>query len=170
MENQKIDDQEINNYKLKTNNKIQTVTFSLKDQLYGINICTLDEIIPMIAIKSLLEGPSFLEGIINLRGEVVPIVDLIKQFGLERKDYTKQSRIIIASFHGRKIGFIVEGVKDIIEIQNNNIQPSVVSSEHSDFIEGIVKLDDERMVHLISIDKLLKEEDLNQLSAIKIEE
>ncbi len=146
--------------------KTQIMTFEIDNQAYGINILSLDEIIPMLEIKPIPQGPDFLEGVINLRGTIIPVVDVKKQFGQQRSAYSLESRIIIAGFHSRKVGFIVDGVREIKELEQEMIQTSVIAPEHARFIDGIVKLKNGAMVQMIAIDKILNPEALRQLTQV----
>lgn len=150
--------------------KIQAVVFRVEGYLYGISITLLEEIIPMLEIKPIPQSPDFLEGVINLRGEVIPVIDLRKQLGYLRDVFTIESRIVVANFHSRKAGFIVDGVRNIKEMHTEDIHPSVVESKETKFIEGIAKLETGEMVQLIAIHKVLDEESLKQLSKIPMDE
>jgi len=153
-----------------TSQKVQTVTFEIKGHLYGINILSLDEIIPMLEFKPIPKGPQFLEGIVNLRGEIIPIVDFRKVFGHSGKNYKLDTRILVAAFHSRRVGFIVDGVREIMDLDKEVVSDSVVSREHSQFIEGIAKLDMGQIVQIIAIDKVLDGDALKKLSKVKLEE
>jgi len=149
---------------------IQVLIFDIEGETYGIDIVSLDEVIPMLTIKSIPNGPSFLEGLINLRGEVVPVVDLCKQFGHQRDYYTLETRIILSSFSSRKLGFIVDGVKEVRDINQKSIEAAAVVDDKSNFISGVAKLDEGEMVYLIAVDHVLNEESLKQLSEVKLVE
>jgi len=147
---------------------IQTITFEVNDQTFGINVLYLDEIVPLLEIKPIPKGPEFLKGLVNLRGDIVPIIDLIVQFGYERESYTMESRIIITPLRGKKVGYIVDGAKDIMTIAQHQIQPSVVNSEQSAFIEGIAKQEGGEMIHLVNPQKILDAEGIKQLFEMKV--
>ena len=148
--------------------KLQLVTFVLEGDTFGINVFSLDEIIPMLEISLIPKAPEFLEGIINLRGEIVPIIDLRKQFGCPSEDLTLDSRILISSFRSRKLGFIADGVRNIQEVRKADLHPSVIQSERARFIEGIVELENGQMIQVIAIDRILEDACLDQLSELEI--
>ena len=148
--------------------KIQALIFDIDGQLYGINIFTLDEVLPMLEIKPIPKGPEFLEGVINLRGRIVPVVDLRKTLGYSRQAFTRESRILIASFDGRKIGFIVDGARDVLEFGQDQIHPPVVKAGPARFIEEVVKLESGDMVQLMTISKILTEESLAHLMTVTL--
>ena len=143
--------------------KIQVVIFDIDGQFYGINILMLDEILPMLEIKPIPKGPEFLEGVINLRGSIVPVVDLRKILGYSRQGFTMESRILITSFDQRKMGFIVDGARDVQEFRQDQIHPPVVKADQARFIEEVVKLESGEMVQLMTISKILAEESLGHL-------
>lgn len=155
---------------IQASTKIQAVVFRIEGHSYGIPITLLDEIIPMLEIKPIPQSPDFLEGVINLRGKVIPIIDLRKQLGYLRDVFTIESRIVVANFHSRKAGFIVDGVKNIKEMHVESIQPSVIKTKETKFIEGMAKLETGEMVQLIAINKVLDAESLKQLSKIPLDE
>jgi purine-binding chemotaxis protein CheW len=150
-------------------NFIQVLIFDVEGEIYGIDIVSLDEVIPILSIKSIPKAPSFLEGVINLRGEVLPVVDLYKQFGHQRDCYTLETRFVISSFSSRKVAFIVDGVKEVRDIDQNNIEESVLSDK-SNFIAAVAKLGTDEMVHLIALDKVLAEENMKLLSEVNLTE
>lgn len=150
--------------------KIQIVMFEIENQAYGINIFSLDEIIPMLEVKPIPHGPKFLEGVINLRGEIIPVVDIKKEFGHKRDNYTFETRIIIAGFNSRKVGFIVDGVREIKDLEEDSVYGSVVASEHASFTDGMAKLEIGKLVQLIAIDRILDKARLDQLSEMRTEQ
>ena len=146
--------------------KIQTVTFEIEGHYYGINILKLIEIVPMLRIKPIPRGPEFLEGVINLRGDIIPVIDLCKYFDHPGHTFTFESRILISSFKSRKLGFIVDGVRNVQEFTADQVHPSVIVSDQAQFIDCIAKLETGQMIQLITLEKILDEESLNQLSEL----
>ena len=148
----------------KNSGNMQVITFSVGDQFYGVNVLVLDEIIPLLQIKPIPKGPDFLEGVINLRGEIIPVVDFVKICGYEREKLTLENRIVVCNLSSHKVGFIIDGVKSVEEFSPETIQKSVVNSESATFIESIAKLDDGRMVQLVDMNRTLDENMLRQIS------
>lgn len=146
--------------------RIQILAFEIDDQIYGINILSLDEVIPMLEVKAIPGGPEFLEGVFNLRGEIIPVVDIKKQFGRDRKFYSLETRIVIASFRSRRVGFIIDGIQDIKELAEETVQSSVIAPAYARFINSTAKLETGSIVQIIAIDKFLSAEALKQLSEV----
>ena len=146
---------------------LQAITFEIENQLYGIDIYSLQEIIPILKIKPIVKGPAFLEGIINLRGKVMPVVDLRKLLGAKTFGYTFDTRIIIGSIESRTIGFIVNGVKEVKEFMKNQISSLMIDAPNVALIENVITLDSGQMVQLITLNHILSKEELEQLSQAK---
>ena len=137
----------------------QLVVFDLADEVYGVEINTVREIIRMQAVTSVPDAPEFIEGVMNLRGSVIPIVDLRKRFGLPAGEMTADTRVVVVDISGQGIGVIVDAVTEVLRITESSIEPasSVVTTEDSYYIQGIAKLTD-RLLILLDIEKALGEE------------
>ena len=137
----------------------QLVVFDLADEVYGVEINTVREIIRMQAVTSVPDAPEFIEGVMNLRGSVIPIVDLRKRFGLPAGEMTADTRVVVVDISGEGIGVIVDAVTEVLRITESSIEPasSVVTTEDSYYIQGIAKLTD-RLLILLDIEKALGEE------------
>jgi len=137
----------------------QTIAiFNLEKELYGIWIENIIEIIEVPSITPVPRSPDFIEGVINLRGEVITIVDLRKRFGLEDIGKTEMTRIIIVSLGEKKLGMMVDSVSEVVKIDRNNIEalPESITSIDNEFIEGVGKIgEEERMVILFKLSKIL---------------
>lgn len=136
---------------------LQLVTFKLGDEEYGIDILKVQEINRMTEITSMPKAPFFVEGVINLRGKVIPVVNLRKRFGLGLKEIDSQSRIIVVDI-GSTVGLIVDSVSEVLRISSDTIEPPppITGGVGSEYIMGIGKLED-RLIILLDIDKLLSE-------------
>jgi len=135
---------------------LQLVTFKLAGQKYAVDILKVQEINNMKEITAIPNSPPFLEGAVNLRGKVIPVLNLRKKFGLETKELSEQTKIVIMDVSGIIMGLIVDSVSDVLRIPRDLVEPpppvsSIVSTE---FIAGIAKLD-EGLVILLDMDKLL---------------
>ena len=108
-----------------------------------------------------------MEGVINLRGTVIPIIDLRRRFGLEPKAGDTDTRIIVIEINGMTVGFVVDSVSEVLRIPANTVEPApaVVSGLDSDYISGVGKLED-RLLILLDLDKLLSSEDMENLAGI----
>ncbi len=134
----------------------QLVVFELANEHYGLDISAVEGIIKMQAITKMPQAPSFVEGVTNLRGTVVPVIDLRKRFGLATLDHTKDTRIVVVYMDKTKIGMIVDGVSEVLRIPEESIEPTppMVSNVNTAFIRGIAKLE-QRLVTLLDLSKVL---------------
>ena len=137
-------------------NERQLVVFRLADEDYGLNIETVREIIRLQAVTYVPDSPDFVEGLINLRGSVTPVVELRKRFGVELTEATPQTRIVVVDIGGENIGIIVDEVSEVLRISEDAIEPTsaVITTEDSYYIEGIAKLGD-RLLILLDLDRVL---------------
>ena len=142
---------------------LQLVTFEIGDEEFGIDILKVQEIIRTMAITKVPNSPPHVEGVINLRGKVIPVIDLRSRFLLESKPHDNQTRIIVVDLHRVVIGFVVDGVSEVLRIQSNTVEPPppVVSGIESEYIKGVGKLDN-RLLILLDLDKLIPIEELTQ--------
>ncbi|MGC8501672.1 chemotaxis protein CheW [Desulfurella sp.] len=136
----------------------QAVGFNLENETYGIDILNVSEIIKPINITFIPNTLDFVLGVINLRGKIIPIVDLNKKFFDKFKDITPDSRIIIVSVEDNNVGFLVDRIKKIFHIDKQNIEnsPETVSESIQKYIKGVGKLD-EVLVILLDANTILKE-------------
>ena len=144
----------------------QLVIFDLAQEAYGVDINTVREIIRMQEITNVPRTPEFVEGVINLRGNVIPVVDLRKRFGLPATETTKDSRVVVVDISGQDIGMVVDAVTEVMRIPTDSVEPpsSVITTADSDYLEGIVKLDN-RLIIMLSLSRVFSEEDRNLLAA-----
>jgi purine-binding chemotaxis protein CheW len=146
---------------------IQLVTFRIDEEEFGVDILRVQEIIRMMGITKVPKAPDFVEGVINLRGNVIPILDLRKRFRLEPREHDGQTRIIVIEIDNLVVGFIVDSVSEVLRIPENTVEPppSVVSGLDSEYISGVGKLDD-RLLILLDLNKLLSREETEVLSQV----
>lgn len=139
---------------------IQLVSFKLGDEEFGIDILKVQEINRMVEITKVPQAPHFCEGVINLRGKVIPVIDLRLKFTMEVKERDKDSRIIVCDVNGVVIGMIVDAVEEVLRIPGSTVEPApdVVTSVNSDYIKGVAKLD-KRLLILLDIGKVAGEVD-----------
>ena len=149
--------------KKQENELLQLVTFAIGEEEFGIDILKVQEIIRTMAITKVPNSPPHVEGVINLRGKVIPVIDLRSRFLLESKQHHSQTRIIVVDLHSLVIGFVVDGVSEVLRIQSNTVEPPppVVSGIESEYIKGVGKLDN-RLLILLDLDKLIPIEELTQ--------
>jgi len=134
---------------------LQLVTFKLGTEEFGVDILKVQEINKMMNITRIPNAPAFIEGVINLRGKIIPIVDLRKRLGFREQPYDKSTRIIVVELEGLVLGFIVDSVSEVLRIPGNTIEPppSMVAGIESEYIEGVGKLDD-RLLILLELKKI----------------
>lgn len=135
--------------------RLQLVTFEVVDEEYAVDILAVQEINRMMELTRVPQAPPEVEGVINLRGKIIPVLDLRKRFGLPVVENSDQSRIIVVEVHGRVIGFIVDRVHEVLRIDSRIVEPApaMVCSVDSEFIAGVGKVDD-RLIILLELEKL----------------
>ena len=143
---------------------LQLVGFKLGKEEYGIDILKVQEINRIAEITKIPQSPDFVEGVINLRGNVIPIIDLRKRFHMPERTHDKQTRIVVGEIEGRTVGLIVDAVSEVIRLPANTIEPTpkIVSRDQADYITGVGKLED-RLLMLLDIDKILTGSDKEKL-------
>lgn len=137
----------------------QLVGFRLDNEDYAIAITKIQEIILMKPITRIPQVPDFIEGLINLRGSVIPIVNLRKRFGLPPRDLDDETRTIVVNIQDKTVGCIVDAVTQVMRINRDQIQPaplSVLAISHQ-YIAGLARLDD-RLLIILDIDRLFDEQ------------
>ncbi len=140
---------------------LQLVSFVVGVEEYAIPILRVQEINRMMQITRVPQSPEFVEGVINLRGKIIPVVDLRARFGLGCSESTSENRIIVVEVSGRVIGFTVDKVNEVLRISANIVDdpPTMVSGIETDYVEGVGKLDD-RLLILLDLNKLFGDVDL----------
>ena len=139
----------------------QLVVFSLHNELYGVDINVVREIIRMQDLTNVPETSSFVEGVFNLRGAVTPVIDLRKRLDLIVNEVTTDTRIVVVDVKNQNIGVIVDRVDEVLRIKADSIEPTsaIITASDSDYILGIAKLED-RLIILLDLEKALSEEAL----------
>lgn len=138
-----------------TDEQLQLVTFQVASEEFAVDILSVQEINRMMSLTRVPQSPPEVEGVINLRGKIIPVLDLRKRFDLPRTDRNEHNRIVVVEVHGRVIGFIVDRVHEVLRISSSIVEPApqMVCSIDSDFIAGVGKLDD-RLLILLDLSKL----------------
>jgi purine-binding chemotaxis protein CheW len=144
----------------------QLVVFQLGAELYGVEIARVHEIIRLQAVTRVPRAPAFVEGVINLRGKVIPVVDLRRRFGLPSAEHTRASRIVVVEIGDQVVGTIVDGVSEVLRVNNAIVEPPspVVAGVDSEYLHGIARLPD-RLVILLDLDRILAREERRALEA-----
>ncbi|MDH7577919.1 MAG: chemotaxis protein CheW [Bacillota bacterium] len=148
----------------KENGEIQLVIFRLGAEEYGVPITQVQEINRLTTPTKIPKAPAFVEGVINLRGKVLPVIDLKKRFGLEGTVYTDEARIVVVEIAGHTVGVIVDVVSEVLRLPLSSIEPppAVIAGITADYLRGVGKLDD-RLLILLDLNKILTESEQNQL-------
>ncbi|MBN1487998.1 MAG: chemotaxis protein CheW [Anaerolineae bacterium] len=136
--------------------KIQLVVFTLADECYGVDIGTVESVIKLQPITAVPQAPYFVEGLTNLRGTVLPVLDLRKRLGLPVFTPTKKSRIVVAKVGGIPAGLIVDSVDAVLRVSVGDIDPPspINTATDSAYISGIAKLEDQLII-LLDLKKVL---------------
>lgn len=144
------------------------LTFTLSSEAYGIGILKVKEIIGMMPITSVPRTPDFIKGVINLRGKVIPIVDLRLKFGMDAKPYNDRTCIIVVEIDTHEetilVGIVVDSVSEVLNIAEDQIEeaPEFGTKLNTDYIMGMAKSEDDVKI-LLNIDKVLSQEELSGL-------
>lgn len=144
--------------------EIKVIVFRLGNEEYGVDVQQVKSIERMEHITRVPNTPPFVKGVINLRGVVVPIIDLRKRFGIDQKDYDDATRIIIVHVDDMEVGLIVDSANDVIDINLDTIEPppKVVGGVESIYLRGVAKLSN-RLLILLNLDKVLNPEEMKEL-------
>lgn len=143
----------------------QLVVFTLAGESYGVDIAKVSGIERMQEITRVPRTPPYVEGVINLRGRVIPVIHLRKLFSLDEGEITKETRIVVVDIGGQPIGVQVDEVTQVLTIPAETIEPpsAVIASADADYLLGIAKLKD-KMIILLDLDKLLTQRQASQLA------
>jgi purine-binding chemotaxis protein CheW len=146
---------------------LQLVSFTIENEEFGVDILKVQEINRMFQITKVPNSPEFVDGVINLRGRVIPVLDLRTKLSLPRKAHDKDTRIIVVELDGRTIGFIVDKVKEVLRIPNSIIEPppDMVAGLNAEYITAVGKLED-RLLILLDLEKIISCKEKEQLSSI----
>lgn len=142
----------------------QLVVFDLSSEAYGVDIGAVREIIRLQDITKVPRTPEFVEGVINLRGKVIPVVDLRKRFGLPVEEESKENRIVVVDIGAQDIGVVVDAVTEVLRIATESVEPpaSVITTADSEYLLGIAKLDS-RLIILLDLERVLTETEHSSL-------
>ncbi len=148
------------------------LTFALAKEEYGIGILKVKEIIGMMPITSVPQTPGFVKGVINLRGKVIPVIDLRLKFGMQELGYTERTCIIVVEIAGNggntQIGIVVDAVSEVLNIKGEDVEetPAFGAALKTDFILGMAKIEGGVKI-LLDIDKVLSREEFEVMSDVK---
>lgn len=146
---------------------MQLVSFRIGDEEFGVDILKVQEINRMNQITRVPNAPEYVSGVMNLRGKVIPVIDLRQRFHLGRRDHDKDTRIIVVELKSRVIGFVVDAVNEVLRIPKSVTEPppSMVAGIGSEYITAVGKLED-RLLILIDLEKVLLVEEQDEVSSV----
>jgi purine-binding chemotaxis protein CheW len=159
MENKKITQE--------TDEILQLVSFVIENEEFGIDILKVEEIIRLISITKIPNAPDFVEGVVNLRGRVIPVIDLRTRLGHRRKEHDNNTRVIVVNVSGVTLGFIVDSVKEVLRIPKSITEPppSITTSIDTEYITAVGKLEN-RLLILLDLEKVLNLKEKEALNEV----
>ena len=147
---------------------IQLVSFHIGEEEFGVDILKVQEINRMVEVTKVPNSPDYVDGIINLRGKVIPIIDLRRRLGMPSKGYDKDTRIIVVEMDSKILGFVVDSVNEVLRINKSIVEPppKMVGNIDSEFITAIGKLED-RLLILLDLERILSNTEKAELVEIQ---
>ena len=159
---------------LNTNSKARSaageyLTFVLGSEEYGLEILKVQEIRGYDAVTQIANTPDFIKGVVNLRGKIVPIVDLRIKFHLGKVEYDEFTVVIILNLNGRVVGIVVDGVSDVMALKDDQIRdvPSLVTSIDTKYIVGLATVD-QQMLILVDIEQLMSSQEMALIDSVAV--
>ncbi len=146
--------------------KDKYLTFHLAGEYYGIEIAFVTEIIGIQRITEVPDMPEFIKGVINLRGKVIPVMDVRLRFKMEKREYDERTCIVVVDINETAVGLVVDQVSEVADIPESQVEPppSTGRGKTSRYLKGMGKMDDEVKI-LLNVEKLLYEEELEQIAS-----
>jgi purine-binding chemotaxis protein CheW len=148
---------------------MQLVTLILGEEEYGLPIASVQEIIRMrnVKITAIPNAPGFIEGVINLRGRMIPVVDLRTKFGMEQQERGRSNRIVVTNIDERTIGLVVDAVVEVVRVARDELEvlPDLVTGVGADYIKGVTRID-ERMIIVLDIDSMFSSTETDSIDEI----
>lgn len=149
--------------------RVQVVSFYLDTEEYGVDISGVQEIIRMVDITHVPRAPHFMEGVINLRGQLIPIIDLRTRFSMPRASHTKSTRIVVTEIGNKRVGIVVDGVSEVLNIPIEQVEeaPEMIVGAGTEYIQGVGKVN-ERLIILLDLTMVITGEEKSQLESVEI--
>jgi purine-binding chemotaxis protein CheW len=146
----------------------KVIVFALGSEEYGVEVDKVRTIERMQPMTRVPKVPAFINGVINLRGVVVPIIDLRARFGLDHAEYNDNTRIIIVSAGEFEVGLIVDSANDVIDLDSDEIDlpPEIVGGIKAKYLDGIARVGDNRLLVLLNLERVLDKSEIQQLEGI----
>ncbi|MRN54845.1 chemotaxis protein CheW [Paenibacillus monticola] len=148
---------------------IKVIVFKLGSEEYGIEVEKVQTIERMMPITRVPKTYSFIKGVINLRGVVIPVIDLRGRFGIEEGEHTDQTRVIIVSVNDMEVGFIVDSANDVIDLNRDSIDtpPDVVGGIKAKYLDGVAKIGEERLLIMLNLSEVLNKGEIVHLESLE---
>jgi purine-binding chemotaxis protein CheW len=149
--------------------ELKVIVFALAHEEYGVEVDKVRTIERMLPMTRVPKTPAFVKGVINLRGVVVPVIDLRGRFGLPEKEYTENSRIIIVNVKEMEVGMIVDSANDVIDVDSDQIEqpPEIVGGIQAKYLRGVAKVDGNRLLIVLNLEEVLNKQEIVQLEQIE---
>jgi len=149
--------------------QVQLVVTKLANEEYGVPITQVQEIIQISSITRVPGIPGFVEGVINLRGKIIPVVDLRKRFNLTQEQFSENTRIVVTTIDNQSIGLLVDSVSEVIRLSVDAIDPipPKISQICSEYLSGIGKFE-KRLIILLNLEKLLTDFEKSAMKKIEV--
>ncbi|AIQ64431.1 chemotaxis protein CheW [Paenibacillus stellifer] len=148
---------------------IKVIVFKLGTEEYGIEVDKVQTIERMMPITRVPKTYAFIKGVINLRGVVIPVIDLRGRFGLDESEHTDQTRVIIVNVNEMEVGFIVDSANDVIDLNRDSIDtpPEVVGGIKAKYLDGVAKIGDDRLLIMLNLAEVLNKSEIVQLESLE---
>ena len=150
--------------------EIKVIVFGLGSEEYGIEVDKVRTIERMMPITRVPKTPSFIKGVINLRGIVVPVLHLSGRFGLPEAEVTDHTRIIVVAVNEMEVGFIVDSANDVVDIDVDAIDspPEIVGGIQAKYLQGIAKINNNRLLIMLNLPEVLNKSEIVQLEQLEV--
>ncbi len=145
---------------------MQVVSFKLGSEEYGVDIAQVQEINRMVAVTHVPRAPQFMEGVINLRGQLIPIIDLRTRFGMSRAEHTKNTRIVVTEIGAKRVGMVVDSVSEVLRLPVEQVEPApeMLTGADTEYIRGVGKIED-RLIILLDLARIISGAEKHELDA-----
>ncbi|GIP46647.1 Chemotaxis protein CheW [compost metagenome] len=149
--------------------ELKVIVFKLGHEEYGIDVDKVQTIERMMPITRVPKTYAFVKGVINLRGVVIPVIDLRGRFGLPEAEYSDQTRIIIVAANEMEVGFIVDSANDVIDLDSDLIDspPDVVGGIKAKYLHGVARISEERLLVMLNLSEVLSRKEIIQLESLE---
>ncbi|MCB1191878.1 MAG: purine-binding chemotaxis protein CheW [Leptospiraceae bacterium] len=168
-ENQNIENQVVGDeYEDEMSNETQLVSFNLGKEEFGLDIMQIQEIITLPSVTKIPRAPGFIEGIIDLRDSVLPVVDLRKKLLLPPKEFDEETRVLVVTLKNFMIGLIVDFVTEVLRLQNEKIEatPNMISDVDTEYVKGISRIK-RGLILILDVEKIFSSNEMHQMESVK---